>query len=139
MDTYLKILELGLDTKTWADYIVEQTRQQMQTDPSGEQLTDIAAAVARLEEKVTSLKLLLTDYFPHPAVADGPPTRQYTSVAAAQAAFFLDEGFPQDTLLGKYYAVGSMINGYDIQFLTPDMRDRLQHTQPDIEVVELQK
>jgi hypothetical protein len=138
MDTYLKILELGLDTKTWAEYLIDQTRQQMQTN--NDQLTEIVVAVKRLEEKVTALKELLGDYFPDSAAAILPTTPcQYTSVAAAQAAFFLDEGFPQETLLGKYYAVGNLVTGYDIQFLTPEMRNHLQQTLPDNEIVELQK
>lgn len=138
MDLYLKILELGLDAKTWTDYLVQQTREGMHQEPEGSNLPEIAAGVERLGEKVDALKKLLSDYMAPPtAPVSGP--RQYATLAAAQSAFRVDEGFPSDTLLGKYYAVGTAGDGYDIQFFTREMRERTQRDRPEWQIIELKK
>src|SRR5206468_12709354 len=98
MDLCLQILELGLDAKTWVDYILEQTRESMQHEPTSLELADIASGVERLEEKVQALKELLSDYIARPAPA-GP--RQYSLLEEAQQAFLSDDGYSSQTLLGK--------------------------------------
>src|SRR5882762_5150036 len=110
MDLYLQILELGLDAKTWIDYILQQTRDSMQHEPTSLEMTDIAAGVERLEEKVEALKELLSDYIAKPAPS-GP--RQYPTLDSARQVFLADDGYPSETLLGKYYAVGTPEDGYD--------------------------
>src|ERR1043166_1351426 len=122
MDLYLEILELGLDAKTWVDYILQQTRDSMQHEPTSLEMTDIAAGVQRLEEKVQAMKELLADYITRPE-QKGP--RQYPTLEAARQAFIADDGYPDGTLLGKYYAVGTPEDGYDIQFLTRELWERV--------------
>ncbi|MEW6731093.1 MAG: hypothetical protein AB1489_07140 [Acidobacteriota bacterium] len=136
MDLYLQILELGLDARTWIDYIVEQTRDSLQHEPTGLELSDIAMGVQRLEEKVETMKKLLANYLT-PPVTPGP--RQYTTLEIARQTFLGDDGYPSDTLLGKYYAVGSLEDGYDIQFLTPELCERLRLDHPTWQVIELKK
>lgn len=136
MDLYMKILELGLDARTWVDYIVTHSRENMQQEPSGPDLSDVAAGVQRLGEKVDELKRLLADYMPQPAPS-GP--RQFATLASAQLAFREDEGYPTETLLGKYYAVGTNDEGFDIQFLTKEMLERLRSDRPGWQIIELAK
>ncbi len=136
MDIYLKILELGLDAKTWIDYIVEQTRDSMNHEPTGLELADIAGGVQRLDEKVVALKKLLADYIAQPITA-GP--RQFATLEQAQMAYRNDDGYPSETLLGKYYAVGTPADGYDIQFLTRELCERTRADRPDWQVIELRK
>ena len=57
MDLHLQILELGLDAKTWIDYILHQTRDSMQHEPSSLELTDIAAGVERGASDLAVLSL----------------------------------------------------------------------------------
>jgi hypothetical protein len=136
MDLHLKILELGLDAKTWVDYILQQTRDSMQHEPSSLELSDIAAGVERLEEKVQALKELLADYVSRPVPA-GP--RRYPTLEAARETFLADDEYSGETMLGKYYAVGTPEDGYDIQFLTGELCDRTGREHPDWQVVELKK
>jgi hypothetical protein len=136
MDLHLRILELGLDAKTWVDYILHQTRDSMQHEPSSLEMADIAAGVKRLEEKVEALKELLADYMAEPA-SSGP--RQFPTLESARQVFLTDDGYPGDTLLGKYYAVGTPEDGYDIQFLTRELFERTAREHPDWQVIELKK
>jgi hypothetical protein len=137
VDLYLKILELGLDARTWVDYIVQQTRETMKHEANEQEMTDIASGVMRLSEKVEDLKRLLDDYMVKPAAVSGP--RQYSTVVAAEQAYRADDGYPSDTLLGKYYAVGTPNDGYDIQFLTRELSERSRAEHPDWEIIELKK
>lgn len=135
MDTHLRILELSLDAKTWIEYIIQQTHQSMQNDGSAE-MTDVASGVLRLSEKVEEMKKLLNEYMPQPVVIG---SRQYTSLDLARADFRNDDGYPSETLLGKYYAVGDDKFGYDIQFFTRDLYQRTLKDHPDWQIVELTK
>lgn len=134
MDTYLKVLELSLDAKTWIDYIIEQTREGMKSEIGD--MADIASGLQRLNEKVEEMKRVLTDYMPQQVAAG---SRQYPQLIAAEQAFSLDDGYPSSTLLGKYCAVGTPTEGYDIQFLTAELRQRTQRDHPDWQIVELKK
>jgi hypothetical protein len=138
VDIYLKILELGLDARTWTDYIVQQTRDVMHHESSGQDLTDIAAGVERLSKKVDEMKSLLAEYITKPAPAAAGP-RQFTDLFTAQEAFRADDGYPTDTLLGKYYAVGNAQEGFDIQFLTRELSQRLRADRPEWQIIELKK
>lgn len=135
MDLHLRILELSLDAKTWIEYILQQTHESMQNDGTAE-MTDVASGVQRLSEKVEEMKKILAEYMPQPIVVGN---RQYPSLQDAQQAFQQDDGYPSETLLGKYYAVGTKQSGYDIQFLTRDLYERTQRDQKDLEIIELQK
>jgi hypothetical protein len=135
MDLHLRILELTLDAKTWVEYILQQTHQSMKNDGSSE-MTDIASGVQRLGEKVEEMKKILTEYMPQPLVTG---TRQYNSLVLAQEDFRNDDGYPSETLLGKYYAVGDDKSGYDIQFFTRDLYQRTLKDYPEWQVVELIK
>lgn len=135
MDTHLKILELGLDAKTWIEYIIQQTHQSMQNDGSSE-MTDIASGVLRLSEKIEEMKKLLKEYMPQPIVEG---SRQYSSLALAQEEFRNDDGYPSETLLGRYYAVGDDKSGYDIQFFTRDLYERTLRDRPEWKIIELTK
>ncbi len=135
MDIHLRILELSLDAKTWIEYILEQTRQSMQNNGSAE-MTDVASGVHRLDEKIEQMKKLLTEYMPQPLVTG---SRQYNNLALAQEDFRNDDGYPSETLLGKYYAVGDGGSGYDIQFFTRDLYQRTLKDHPEWQIVELSK
>jgi hypothetical protein len=135
VDLNLRILELSLDAKTWVEYILQQTHQCMQKDADTE-LTDVASGVLRLSEKVEEMKKLLAEYMPQPKVVGN---RQYPTLSLAQQSFQNDDGYPSETLLGKYYAVGNSISGYDIQFFTRDLYERTLRDQPDLEILELKK
>lgn len=135
MDLNLRILELSLDAKTWVEYILQQTHQCMKKDGDSE-LTDIASGVLRLSEKVEEMKKILAEYMPQPKVTG---SRQYSTLLLAQQSFENDDGYPSETLLGKYYAVGNSTSGYDIQFFTRDLYERTSRDQPDLEILELKK
>ncbi|MBI4851320.1 MAG: hypothetical protein HY819_05780 [Acidobacteria bacterium] len=135
MDLHLRILELGLDAKTWVDYIIQQTHQSMQNDGSAE-MTDVASGLQRLSEKVEEMKKLLNEYMPQPTATG---SRQYKNLALAQEDFRNDDGYPSQTLLGKYYAVGDEKTGYDIQFFTSDLYQRTLRDHPELQIVELIK
>lgn len=136
MDLYLQILEVSLDAKTWVDYLVEQVRDSMHSDPNNSGLSDIAVGVERLDEKVKMLKHLLSDYISEPVQI---AARQYPDFETVKYVFLSDDGYPNDTLLGKYYAVGTQEVGYDIQFLTPEMHNKLLREHPDWQIIELRK
>ncbi len=136
VDLYLRVLELGLDTRTWVDYVLERTREGMKGEPSVAELSDIAAGVDRLDQKVQEMKRLLADYLP---VRMEVKRRQYESMERLREAFEADEGYHVETLLGRYYAVGTPQVGYDIQFLTPELLRALRADHPDWQVQELSR
>lgn len=136
MDLYLRILEIGLDTRTWIDYILERTREGMRGESSVAQLSDIAAGVDRLDQKIQEMKRLLVDYLPMRIEVS---RRQYESMESLREAFEADEGYQVETLLGRYYAVGTPQAGYDIQFLTPELLRTLKSDHPDWHVEELSR